>query len=154
MEDESGLRGASLHDICDIDKPRTEVGTTNLLHDSEQESVHEGVYGPWVVVAWRKNGTKTHRSGGPSVENRNVFAFKSNGNVEVTKRMWNRECEDKTDMPSGPSRESKRKLSPIRLVDKGQLEKSIQRIGSGLTSEVQPGMSQSPSSSKPKLTST
>ena len=118
MEDESGLGGVSSHDMCDFDKPRTKVGTTNLQHDTEQESAHEGVYGPWVVVARRKNETKSHRSGGPSTENRNVFAFKSKGNVEETKRTWIRECEDKAGLPSGPPLESKRKLSPIKLVDK------------------------------------
>nr|POE75201.1 hypothetical protein CFP56_75372 [Quercus suber] len=141
MEDESGLGEDSSHDMCDVDKQRTEVGTTNLLHDTKQESAqgsaHEGVYGPWVVVAKRKNGIKSHRSGGPSVENRNGFGFKSNDNVEATQRIWYREHEDRIDKPSGPPHESKRKLSPIRLVDKAQLERFIQRIGSGPTSEVQ-----------------
>lgn len=71
--------------------------------------------------------------------------------MEATKRTWIRECEDKADLPSGPPRESKRKLSPIRLVDKAQLEKSIQRIGPRLTTEMQPSMSLSRSLSEPKF---
>lgn len=71
--------------------------------------------------------------------------------MEATKRIWIRECEDKADLPSGPPRESKRKLSPIRLVDKAQLEKSIQRIGPRLTTEMQPSMSLSRSLSEPKF---
>nr|POE93986.1 hypothetical protein CFP56_35784 [Quercus suber] len=153
MEDELGLGEDSSHDMCDVDKQRTDVGTTNLLHDTKQESAqgsaHEGVYGPWVVVAKRKNGIKSHRSGGPSVENRNGFGFKSNDNVEATQRIWYREHEDRIDKPSRPPRESKRKLSPIRLVDKAQLERFIQRIGSGPTSEVQFGLAQNPSLSEP-----
>ena len=68
MEDESDLGGANSHDMCDSDKQRTKVGTTNVRHDIEQDSTHEGVYGPWVVVTRRKNGTKSQRSGGPSIE--------------------------------------------------------------------------------------
>lgn len=151
MADEPELGGASSHDMCDSDKQRAEMGTTNVRHDTEQDSTHEGVYGPWVVVTRRKNGTKSQKSGGPSAENRNVFAFKSNGNVEATKRTWINECEDKAGLPSGPPRESKRKLSLFRFVDKAQLEKSIQRIGSGLTSEMQSGTSLRPSSSEPKF---
>nr|POE71176.1 hypothetical protein CFP56_34547 [Quercus suber] len=100
-------------------------------------NAHEGVYSPWVIVARRKNGTKSHRSGGPSAENRNGFAFKSNGKGEASQRIRYHEREDRTDKPSGPPRESKRKLSPIRLVDKAQLERSIQRIGSRPTIDVQ-----------------
>ena len=63
MKDGLGDVGASSHEVCAADNPRTEVGTSSLVHDSEQEVVHEGVYGPWVVVARRKNGTKLQRSG-------------------------------------------------------------------------------------------
>ena len=43
--------GASSHGVCAADNPRIEVGTSSLVHDSEQEVVHEGAYDPWVLVA-------------------------------------------------------------------------------------------------------
>lgn len=53
-----GMRVRS-HEGCDPNSPRTEVGPSGEVHDIVQEIVHEGTYGPWVMVARRKNGTKT-----------------------------------------------------------------------------------------------
>nr|POE58010.1 hypothetical protein CFP56_72276 [Quercus suber] len=41
------------------------VGTSKDVHESEHEDMQEGTYGPWIMVARRKNGTKNQRSGGP-----------------------------------------------------------------------------------------
>lgn len=42
MKDGSGDMGVSSHDVCAADNPRTKVGTSSLVHDFEQEVVHEG----------------------------------------------------------------------------------------------------------------
>ncbi|XP_030923431.1 uncharacterized protein LOC115950365 [Quercus lobata] len=53
---------------CVPDTAELGVGTSKDVHESEHEDVQEGTYGPWIVVARRKNGTKNQRSGGsPSV---------------------------------------------------------------------------------------
>ena len=39
-------------------------GLSGIVHESGQECVQEGTYGPWVVVCRRKGGTKYQRHGG------------------------------------------------------------------------------------------
>ena len=38
-------------------------GPSGIVHESGQECVQEGTYGPWVVVCRRKGGTKYQRHG-------------------------------------------------------------------------------------------
>uniref|UniRef100_A0A7N2LFW7 DUF4283 domain-containing protein n=1 Tax=Quercus lobata TaxID=97700 RepID=A0A7N2LFW7_QUELO len=98
-------------------------GTSGVLHDSEQSTeqaeVCEGVYGPWIVVARRKNRTKPLRSGGTSPRQSSGFNFKDNGNVE-------KESLVRADALHGPSREVKRKLSPSKFIDRAQITVVVQ----------------------------
>lgn len=59
-----GYRGASSHGVRAAAKTEVEVGPCGKEHDAVREDVHEGSYEPWVVVARRKNRTKTQKSGG------------------------------------------------------------------------------------------
>ena len=45
-----------------LDEARCEEGTSGVMHDSEQSTEQADVYGPWIVVERRKNGTKPLRS--------------------------------------------------------------------------------------------
>ena len=59
----AGDRGASTHVVHDADSDEINLGPhgkDNVM----REDVHEGLYGPWVVVARRKKETKFQRSGG------------------------------------------------------------------------------------------
>lgn len=42
-------------------KPNTGKGPSKIVHGS----AHEGTYGPWIVVAQRRNVTKNRRVEGP-----------------------------------------------------------------------------------------
>ena len=59
----TGDRGASTHVVHDADNVEVNLGPHGK-DDVVQEDVHEGSYGPWVVVARRKKETKFQRSGG------------------------------------------------------------------------------------------
>ena len=53
----AGNRGASIHIIHAVDNAEAKVGPhgkDNVI----REDVHEGLYGPWVVMACRKKETK------------------------------------------------------------------------------------------------
>ena len=58
-------------------------GPSGILHESGQECVQEGTYGPWVVVCRRKGGKKYQRHGGaPSVleNDQKKYAHGDSGN--------------------------------------------------------------------------
>lgn len=59
-----GDRGASSHGVRAAVNTEVEAGPCGKEHDAVREDVHEGSYGTWVVVARRKNRTKTQKSGG------------------------------------------------------------------------------------------
>ena len=80
------------------------------VHDSVHEEVLEGTYGPWVVVACRKKGTKSQRSGRVSFVQGNEQAQSRNELRAII-------APGQSDSSSGPNRESKRKLSPPRIIN-------------------------------------
>lgn len=63
-------------------------GVRHSNRERKKYNINKGLYGPWVVVARRKNGTKLQRSGGSFFDQGNGFASKSNGNHEAAKRNW------------------------------------------------------------------
>ena len=111
----STSRDAHVPDEC-------EEGTDDVLRDSEQGTeqtdVREGVYGPWIVVARRKNGMNPLRNGGTSIRqskdiyNRNA-EFVGEGNV------------DRAAVLGGLNKESKRKLSPPKILEKAQFASAV-----------------------------
>nr|POE67859.1 hypothetical protein CFP56_62031 [Quercus suber] len=107
------------------DESRCEEGTSDVLCDSEQSTeqadVHEGVYGPWIVVVCRKNGTKPLRSGGTSVRQSSET---SNRNAEYV----GKGNSDRAAVLDGLNRESKRKLSPQKFLEKAQFASAVQSI--------------------------
>ena len=67
-----------------------------------------------VVVARKKNETRARRNGGTPVGQFNAQTTPANGRSEwVSKESV------------GPSRETKRKLSPLRTIDKAQVVNAI-----------------------------
>nr|POE54625.1 hypothetical protein CFP56_53196 [Quercus suber] len=127
---EDGLKEAtetcsSSHVAHVTDEPRCEKGTNGALCDSEQSTeqveVREGVYGPWIVVARRKSGTKLLRSGGTSLKQSSVFSFKDNGYVEKESLVL-------ADAYHGPSREVKRKLSSPKFIERDQIVSVVQSL--------------------------
>ena len=99
---EGGETVSSSRKIHAIDISRSGEGTNDVVVGSEQYAeqvdVHEGVYRPWIVVARRKNGTKTLKSGGTSPRQSSGFSFRDNGNVD-------KESLVRADVLYGPLRE-------------------------------------------------
>ena len=114
--------------------PRSREGTSNGVVGSEkysgQAGVHDGVYGPWIMVARKKNGTKSVKSGGISPRQNSGFSFRNYGNVE-------KESVEQAGVLHGPSREVKRKLSHPKLIDRAQIAVVVQNIRSGGPKEAQ-----------------
>ena len=78
--------------------------------------MHEGLYGPWVVMARRKKETKFQRSGGSLLDHSLAFEQRSNGHQVANRRTW--VGVEKDDGSNGLNRETKKKLSPLRILDK------------------------------------
>nr|POE67861.1 hypothetical protein CFP56_62033 [Quercus suber] len=130
LNSEAGLKKAtetcSSSRSADVpDKSRYEEGTSDVLRDSEQSTeqadVCEGVYRPWIVVVRRKNGTKPLRSGGTSVRQSSEM---SNRNAEYV----GKGNSDRVAVLDGLNRESKRKLSPQKFLEKAQFASTVQSI--------------------------
>ena len=92
-----------------------------------QEDVHNGSYGPWVVVARRKKETKFQRSGGSLPGHGHALEQRSNGLQLANRRNWI--GVEKPEDANWLNREAKRKLAPLRILEKAQLEQAIHRIG-------------------------
>ena len=103
------------HRACNLhvpDNTREEVGPSKIMHESEQEELQNSTYGPWIVVARRKNGTKSHGSGGS-------HTVPGNGQLRQVLRKSVTEARFSNNMGSfkandGPVRVSKRKLMPLK----------------------------------------
>ena len=117
----------------DSDTPRSGVGASRGVGTSsgvagteqgaEHEEEHEGVYGPWVVVARRKNSTSRLRSSGTSPKQSIGFSFRENGYVE-------KGLLDRAGGLLGPIRDAKRKVSPPLVLDKAQIASVVQSLRS------------------------
>lgn len=112
--------------LHEADTTRTEVGPNTSMQEDVNGNGQEDLYGPWVVVSHKKNGTKTHGSGGPMVGHDNWRGVGYQGRVNVD---WRGVKSSGRDMGQpGPQREAKRKISPLRVVEKAQLERVVQSI--------------------------
>ena len=118
----AGDRGASTHVVHDPDTAERNLGPHGK-DNAVREDVHEGSYGPWMVVARRKKELKIQRSGGSLPGHGFAMEQRSNGQ----RKNW-AGVEMKEDS-NGLSREAKRKLAPLRILDKAQLEQALQKIG-------------------------
>ena len=103
--------------------PRSREGTSNGVVGSEkysgQAGVHDGVYGPWIMVARKKNGTKSVKSGGISPRQNSGFSFRNYGDVE-------KESVEQAGVLHGPSREVKRK--PQEVLGHGKISNSLSLV--------------------------
>ena len=88
------------------------------------------------VVARKKNGTRAHSTGGAPVGQQIAQELKGNGKYEVDAR-------GRADSDFGQLRESKRKLSPLRVVEKAQIINAIQSISKKPVGRAQPPSNQS-----------
>ena len=81
--------------------------------------MREGVYGPWIVVTRRKNGTKSLRSGGTLPrQSYRIGSRKS--------EYMDRESLARATVLDGVTREAKRKLAPLKFLDKAQIASVVQ----------------------------
>nr|POE97322.1 hypothetical protein CFP56_74350 [Quercus suber] len=103
------------------------VGPHGKEHVAIRKDEHEELYGPWVVVALRKKETKIQRSGGYLPDHGLAYEQRSNGLQVASRKTW--AGVEKVDGSSGLNRETKRKLSPVRILEKAQVEQVIHRIG-------------------------
>nr|POE95451.1 uncharacterized protein CFP56_01494 [Quercus suber] len=123
---------------CEDNSPKAAVGPNSQENGDAQEDGHASTYGPWVVVARRKNGTKWQRSGGSPPIQRNERMGSFNGNIvrEAAVRLER----DRAGLAYGPAKENKRKLSPPRALDRAHFENSIQKIGKEVFKQAQPSL--------------
>ena len=83
-----GDRGASSHVVHAAGNAEAKVGPHGKEHVAIREDVHEGSYGPWVVVACRKKETKTQRSGGSLPDQGLAYEQRSNRHQEANRKVW------------------------------------------------------------------
>lgn len=134
---EAGIEeGEGSHENCEASSPKNGVGPNGQAHNAVQEVVHVGTYGPWVVVAHRRNGTKSQRGGRSPLSQRNVRSGVSKGHIVLDAPGM--QGSDKAEVVSGPTKENKRRLSPTRVLEKAQVESSIQNIGNKDLKQAQP----------------
>ena len=107
----AGDRGASTHVVHDADSAEINLGPHGK-DNAVREDMHKGSYGPWVVVARRKKETKFQRSGGSLPGHGFAVEQRSNGH----RRNW--VGVENTEDSNGLSREAKRKLAPLRILEK------------------------------------
>ena len=122
----AGDRGASTHVVHATSNVEVNMGPHGK-DDVVQEDVHERLYGPWVVVARKKKETKFQKRAGSLPDHGLAFKQRSNGHQVTNRRNWI--GVEKNDGSNGLNRETKRKLSPLRILEKAQVEQVIHRIG-------------------------
>ena len=125
-KEDAGDTGASTHSVHDVDSAGKILGPHGK-DDAVQEDVHEGSYGPWVVVARRKKETKFQRDSGSLPGHGHALEQRSNGILLTNRRNWI--DVEKPEDANGLNREAKRKLAPLRILEKAHLEQAILRIG-------------------------
>ena len=81
--------------------------------------MREGVYGPWIIVTRRKNGTRSLRSGGTSPRQSYGIGSRKYDYVD-------RESSARVAVLDGITREAKRKLAPPKFLDKAQITSVVQ----------------------------
>lgn len=133
---EQDVQSSSSHEERVPDSLKGIEGTNGVVHEAEQRAVHEDLYGPWVVVAHKKQGTKNQRSGGNPPGLIKDFVFRGNSNVEVG-------SPDRAKMLIGLTRESKRRLSSPVSLDRAQIGVVFQRLGNESLQQAQPNSAQS-----------
>ena len=126
----SSSRSAHAPDIS-----RSGEGTSGIVREAEQSKdqvdMREGVYGPWIVVACRKNETKPLKSGGTSPRQSSGVSFRNSEYVEKGSL-------DQAAVLDGLNRETKRKLSPPKFLDKAQIASVVQSIRQEGKHQAQP----------------
>ena len=115
----AGDRGASSHVVHAADNAEAKGGPHGKEHDVIREDEHEGSYGPWVVVVLRKKETRVQRSDGSLLVQGLAYEQRSNEHKEANRKVG-AEVE-RASGPNGLNRETKRKLSPLRILDQAQI---------------------------------
>ena len=104
-----GEKGNHSCEECGTSFERAGKGPSRVMHESGQECVQEGTYGPWVVVGRKKSGTKYQRHGGVPFVLENGQKNEVRG--ESRKEIRANKVIGRSDLSHGPAREAKRKLS-------------------------------------------
>ena len=103
----------------------------DVAHDSG-ENVSDSTYGPWAVMTRKSNGTKSQRSGGSSTIQEKMHALEKH--VLEGK---DTKGPSRAGFKNGLLRQTKRKLSSMRIVEKEHVASAIQKIGEGHNSQTQ-----------------
>nr|POE57275.1 uncharacterized protein CFP56_01924 [Quercus suber] len=141
-EDSSCKKGGSSCEERGTNSDRTSEGSSGIVHESGQECVQEGTYGPWVVVGRKKSGTKFQRhDGSTSVLEKGQ---KNDARNEPGNGIRPNKGVGRLDFSHGPSREAKRKLPQIRPVEGAQVANIIQSIRQVKSHQTQPAVDPSP----------
>lgn len=128
------------------DEIRSGEGTSGVLLDSEQSTeqtdMREGVYRPWIVIACRKTGTNSLRSGG-------TLHCQSNGIGIRNSKFMDKGSMDRATVLDGV----RRKLAPQKFLDKAQISSVVQSFRQGSKDQAQsnPTLKLESSVTRPKL---
>lgn len=134
---EAGVdEGEGSHDSCEANSPKSEMGPIDQERGGVQEEGHASTYGPWVVVARTKNGTKMQRNGWSPPSQRNDRNGGVNGNMVM--EVANMQGRDMVGLANGLGKENKRKLCPPRFLKRAHVENVIQKIGKDVMKQAQP----------------
>ena len=134
-----GANGDHSCETYATDKPKAKVGPNvamqedvhDVAHDSG-ENVSDSTYGPWAVMTRKNNGTKSQRSGGSSTIQEKMHALEKH--VLEGK---DTKGPSRAGFKNGLLRQTKRKLSSMRIVEKEHVASAIQKIGEGHNSQTQ-----------------
>ena len=139
--------GEMSHEKCEDNGPNSVVGSNGELLVAEQEVVRKDTYGPWVMVARKRAGTKVQRYGGSPPNQRTSKPGFSNGFFDMEAAHINQRTSKpgfsngffdmetvhtregaRAESSNGPLKEMKRKLSPPKVLEKAQVEAAIKKI--------------------------
>lgn len=118
-----------------MDNAKSSEGATKDVLKDVQEGTQDTMYGPWVVVGRKKNGTKTQRNGGTPPRIANYYLRQMQGNcgngVKANIGLG------KAKPTNWLGRDAKRKLSPPRVINGAQLMSSLQTIQTNTHAQAQ-----------------
>nr|POE53701.1 uncharacterized protein CFP56_36862 [Quercus suber] len=112
----SETQACSLHDPL---KAKENVGPSLNVHGNAQENVLESMYGPWIMVVHKKQGTNQQKIDGTTMK-------LAHGQPRAGKETRSYMPLESPVVSTGSSRDIKRKLSPQRTIDGLQMTNAIQ----------------------------
>ena len=104
---------------------KADVGPSAAMQEDVHENVQDGTYRPWVMVACKRNGTKSQRGGGPMLVQEKTRAGSMHERHDHVGKGTKASANDVSN--SGLPREAERKLSSVRILERSQVISVLQK---------------------------